>query len=276
MSTILDEILARTRSDVEQRMQKLPTEELTREDNSSLRGFRTALCGPGIAVIAEFKRRSPSAGPLRENPNVREMVMAYERGGASALSILTDGPHFGGSLEDLRTAREASTLPVLRKDFIVHPYQVHETRAAGADAVLLIVAALPAPRLSGLYEEARALGLDVLVEVHDSTELEAALAVKADLIGINNRDLRDFSVDVQRTSRLLADIPAGTVVVSESGISTAEQLRDLREEGVQGVLVGESLMRAPDPEQALRKLCRFSAPESAPGAPESTPGESTP
>lgn len=255
-------------------MRELPAEELQHDENSSLRGFRAALCRPGIAVIAEFKRRSPSAGPLRENPDVREIVTAYERGGAAALSILTEGPHFGGSLEDLRTARAASALPVLRKDFIVHPYQVHEARAAGADAVLLIVAALPSPRLSGLHEEASALGLDVLVEVHDSTELEAALAVEANLIGINNRDLRDFSVDVRRTSRLLADIPAGTVVVSESGIATAEQLRGLEEEGVQAVLVGESLMRAEDPEQTLHELCRFSARQAASPKPFSTPSES--
>ncbi len=209
-------------------------------------------------MIAEFKRRSPSAGRLREQPDVAEMVGAYERGGAAALSILTEGPHFGGSLEDLRAARAASALPVLRKDFIVDPYQLHEARAAGADAVLLIVAALPPPRLSGLYEEARGLGLDVLVEVHDSTELQAALDVRADLIGINNRDLRDFSVDVQRTSRLLADIPVGTAVVSESGIGSSEQLRVLEEQDVQAVLVGESLMRAEDPEQALRELCTFS------------------
>lgn len=256
MSTILDEILAKTRSDLERRMHELPVEKLAGEE--PLRGFREALCAPGISVIAEFKRRSPSAGRLREYADVATMVGAYERGGAAALSILTEGPHFEGTLDDLRAARAASTLPVLRKDFIVHPYQLHEARTAGADAVLLIVAALPPPRLSGLYEEASGLGLDVLVEVHDSSELEAALDVKANLIGVNNRDLRDFSVDVQRTSRLLADMPAGTVVVSESGIATAEQLRDLEQQGVHAVLMGESLMRAEDPEHALRELCTFS------------------
>jgi indole-3-glycerol phosphate synthase len=253
-TTVLEEILASTRSEVDRRMRELPVEELRLEDSPSPRGFREALCAPGIAVIAEFKRRSPSAGRLREHADLATMVGAYERGGAAALSVLTEGPHFEGSLEDLRAAREASTLPVLRKDFIVHPYQLHEARAAGADAVLLIVAALPSPLLCGLYEEARELGLDVLVEVHDSTELQAALAVEASLIGVNNRDLRDFSVDVRRTARLLADMPAGTVVVSESGIGSAEQLRALEEQGVQAVLVGESLMRAEDPELALRKL----------------------
>jgi indole-3-glycerol phosphate synthase len=258
VSTVLDEILAKTRGDVERRMRELPKEELRLDSGPSPHGFREALCGPGIAVIAEFKRRSPSAGRLRERADVAEMVGAYERGGAAALSILTEGPHFEGSLEDLRAARAASTLPVLRKDFIVDPYQLYEARAAGADAVLLIVAALAPSALDELHGQARALGLDALVEVHDSAELEAALDVKANLIGINNRDLRDFSVDVQRTSRLLAEIPPGTAVVSESGIARSEQLRELEEQGVQAVLVGESLMRAEDPEQALRELCTFS------------------
>jgi indole-3-glycerol phosphate synthase len=254
VSTILDEILDRTRGDVERRRRELPIEELRLDSSPPTRGFRDALCGPGIAVIAEFKRRSPSAGRLRERADVAEMVGAYERGGAAALSILTEGPHFEGSLEDLRAARVASSLPVLRKDFIVHPYQLHEARAAGADAVLLIVAALAPSALSDLHRQARALGLDVLVEVHDGAELAVALEVEADLIGINNRDLRDFSVDVQRTSRLLAEIPPDTAVVSESGIAHPEQLRGLQEEGVQAVLVGESLMRADDPGQALREL----------------------
>jgi indole-3-glycerol phosphate synthase len=258
LSTILEEILASTRGEVEQRRRRLPAAELRAESAPPIRGFREALVGPGIAVIAEFKRRSPSAGPLRENPDVREMVTAYERGGAAALSILTEGPHFEGSLEDLRAARAACPLPVLRKDFILDPYQLHEARAAGADAVLLIVAALDPAPLAELYTEARELALDVLVEVHDARELGVALDVGADLVGINNRDLRDFSVDVQRTSRLLDAIPPGTAVVSESGIATVEQLRGLREEGVQAVLVGELLMRARDPEQTLRELCTFS------------------
>ncbi len=210
--------------------------------------------GPGIAVIAEFKRSSPSAGQLREAPDVREIVRAYERGGAAALSVLTEGPHFEGSLEDLRAAGAACGLPVLRKDFIVDAYQLHEARAAGADAVLLIVAALAPPQLVELRGQARALGLDVLVEVHDAAELDVALESGADLVGINNRDLRDFSVDVQRTARLLAQVPATTAIVSESGIASAGQLRSLQEQGVQAVLVGESLMRAEDPERALRTL----------------------
>jgi indole-3-glycerol phosphate synthase len=170
------------------------------------------------------------------------------------MSVLTEGPHFEGSLADLRQARAACALPLLRKDFIVDTYQLHEARAAGADAVLLIVAALPPQLLATLYATARELGLDVLVEVHDSTELNVALGAGADLIGVNNRDLRDFSVDLRRTAKLLAEMPAGVVVVSESGIGSAAQLRNLQEEGVQAVLVGESLMRAGDPEGALRAL----------------------
>jgi indole-3-glycerol phosphate synthase len=258
-ANVLDEILTRTRLDLVQRKREMPLSELDAGGPSapSPRGFRAALSGSGVAVIAEFKRRSPSAGRLRGDADVGEIASAYERGGAAALSVLTEGPYFEGSLEDLCQARAACGLPILRKDFIVDPYQLHEARGAGADAVLLIVAALSREPLGALHAQARELGLDVLVEVHDSAELEVALAVGADLVGINNRDLRDFSVDVGRTARLMADIPIGVTVVSESGIGTAEQLRDLQEAGVQAVLVGESLMRAPDSEVALRALRRF-------------------
>ena len=210
---------------------------------------------PGVSVIAEHKRRSPSAGTIREGATVADVVMAYERGGAAALSILTEGAHFGGSLDDLRAARAASSLPILRKDFIVDAYQVVESAAAGADAILLIVAALDPDELAELYAEAAGLDLDVLVEVHDEEELEIALEVlDADVIGINNRNLADFSVDVDRTYELLHDIPAGKTVVSESGFHSRSQLDELERVGVDGVLVGETLMRAPDPEAALRAL----------------------
>jgi indole-3-glycerol phosphate synthase len=253
---VLERILASTREEVERRKRELPLQQLD-EQAVSVRGFHEALRQPGIAVVAEFKRRSPSAGALRERADLAEIVGAYARGGAAALSILTEGPHFEGSLEDLRAARGACELPVLRKDFIVDPYQLHEARAAGADAVLLIVAALDERQLGALHEAAGALGLDALVEVHDRDELHAALSVGARLIGINNRDLRDFSVDVQRTSELMAEIPPGVTVVSESGISGPEQLRALHAQGVQAVLVGETLMRAPDPQAALRALQGF-------------------
>jgi indole-3-glycerol phosphate synthase len=219
------------------------------------RPFNEALVRPGLSLIAEFKRRSPSAGEIAANADVAAQVGCYERGGAAALSVLTDEPHFGGSLDDLRAARAACTLPILRKDFIVDAYQVVESAVAGADAILLIVAALDEDALHELYAEARAIDLDVLVEVHDEEELTMALeVVDADVIGINNRNLTDLSVDVERTFQLLSDVPAGKTVVSESGFHSRAQLDELERVGVDGVLVGESLMRAPDPEAALRAL----------------------
>jgi indole-3-glycerol phosphate synthase len=218
------------------------------------RSFGDALSEDGIGVIAEFKRRSPSAGTLRETPDLTEIVGAYERGGAVAVSILTEGPNFGGALEDLRRARAACELPLLRKDFVVDPYQLYEALDAGADAVLLIVAALGQAQLASLHDAARAVGLDALVEVHDRQELHRALEVGAEIIGVNNRDLRDFSVEVERTEVLMEDIPDGVTVVSESGIAYAEQVRRLRKRGVHAVLVGESLMRSADPAAALREL----------------------
>jgi indole-3-glycerol phosphate synthase len=256
--SVLDRIVDATREDVRRRRRDVPLAELEgrlaapRED----RPFSEALARPGISVIAEHKRRSPSAGDLRAGANVTELVQAYERGGAAAVSILTEGPHFGGTLEDLREARAASALPILRKDFIVDRYQVFESAVAGADALLLIVAALDEDDdLVALYREAIGLDLDVLVEVHEEGELERALdLLDADVIGINNRDLVDFSVDLERTYELLSDVPAGKTVVSESGIHAREQLDDLERVGVDAVLVGEGLMRAPDPEAACREL----------------------
>jgi indole-3-glycerol phosphate synthase len=268
-ATVLERILRTTREEVARRKRELPTDQLEGggEVPAARRSLHAALTGPGISVIAEFKRRSPSAGALRERPDVAELVGAYERGGAAAVSILTEGPHFDGSLEDLREARAACALPLLRKDFIVDPYQLHEARAGGADAVLLIVAALEEPTLRALHEQARELGLEVLVEVHDGAELARANEAGARLIGINNRDLRDFSVDVERTFALLEEVPDGGVVVSESGIATAAQLRRLEQRGVRAVLVGETLMRSPDPEGALRELLS--------GRGERSPGESS-
>ena len=255
--SVLERIVESTRNDVRRRREQVPLAEL--EQAVAARGedrpFSEALLQPGVSVIAEHKRRSPSAGAIREGATVSEIVCAYERGGAAALSVLTEGPHFGGSLDDLREARSTTALPILRKDFIVDPYQVFESAAAGADALLLIVAALDARELAELHREAVALDLDVLVEVHDEDELEAALeVVDADILGINNRDLTDFSVDLERTFELLVDVPAGKTVVSESGIHAREQLEDLERVGVDAVLVGEGLMRAPDPEEATRAL----------------------
>ena len=254
---VLDRIVASTREDVRRRREEVPLAKLESElaGRGDDRPFQEALTLPGVSVIAEHKRRSPSAGTIREGATVAEVVLAYQRGGAAAISILTESRHFGGSLEDLREARATCELPILRKDFIVDPYQLYESAAAGADAILLIVAALEPRVLGELYGEARTLDLDVLVEVHDEDELDCALEqLDADVIGINNRNLTDFSVDVERTFELLADIPAGKTVVSESGFHSREQLDALERVGVDGVLVGESLMRADDPGAALRAL----------------------
>jgi indole-3-glycerol phosphate synthase len=268
--TVLGRILESTRAELRTRERAVPGEQLraralearAARAGAAREGFRAALSGPGIAVIAEFKRRSPSAGELRAAPDRDALLAAYARGGARALSVLTEGPHFGGTLEDLREARRSCALPVLRKDFILDDYQLHEALLAGADAVLLIVAALDQPQLAALHGQARELGLDVLVEVHDRAELARALALDADLIGVNNRDLRDFSVEVRRTLELRGEIPAGVTVVSESGIARAGQLRELESRGVDAVLVGEALMRATDPEAALRALLNAAEPES--------------
>jgi indole-3-glycerol phosphate synthase len=254
---VLDRIVSATLEDVERRRNSVPLSQLEQAVSQRPEGrpFTEALQRPGISLIAEHKRRSPSAGQIREGATVTDVVQAYERGGATALSVLTEGPHFGGSLDDLREARAASALPILRKDFIVDAYQVYESAVTGADAILLIVAALEPRQLVELYAEARELDLDVLVEVHDEAELACALEkVDADVIGINNRNLSDFSVDIERTFELLADVPAGKTVVSESGFHSREQLDELERVGVDGVLIGESLMRAPDPEAALRAL----------------------
>jgi indole-3-glycerol phosphate synthase len=254
--SVLDRIVDATREEVRRRSRALPVAELESQlSGRDERPFREALIRPGVSVIAEHKRQSPSAGEIRPGSSVGEIVTAYERGGASALSILTEGPHFGGSLEDLRAAREASGLPILRKDFIVDPYQVYETAVSGADALLLIVAALEPREIEELHNLARSLDLDVLVEVHTEDDLTCALEViDADVIGINNRDLSDFTVDVQRTYDLLADVPAGKIVVSESGFHARDQLDELERVGIDACLVGESLMRSPDPEAALRVL----------------------
>jgi len=256
MSNVLERIVDVTRGEVRKRRQAVPLADLeARVHAREGRPFSEALIGPGVSVIAEHKRRSPSAGEIRAGATVTDIARAYERGGAAALSILTEGAHFGGSLADLEEALAATNLPILRKDFIVDPYQVYESAAVGADAILLIVAALEPDDLAALHREALGLDLDVLVEVHDEEELSTALEViDADVIGINNRDLTDFSVDVERTYELLSDVPAGKTVVAESGFHSREQLEELERVGIDAVLIGETLMRAPDPEAALRDL----------------------
>ncbi|MDH3450404.1 MAG: indole-3-glycerol phosphate synthase TrpC, partial [Gammaproteobacteria bacterium] len=206
------------------------------------------------AVIAEIKKASPSKGVIREDFDAVEIARSYLAGGASCLSVLTDRDFFQGHEDFLVAAREASGLPVIRKDFIVDTYQVIESRALGADCILLIVAALDDESLAGLHGEARLLGMDVLVEVHDRDELERALRLDLELIGINNRDLRTFETSLDTTISLLELVPAGCLVVTESGIHSREDVALMRSHEVHAFLVGEAFMRAPDPGQELRKL----------------------
>jgi indole-3-glycerol phosphate synthase len=252
----LDQLLATTRDDVARRRAQVPGDELRARlgTRGGSRPFKEALVRPGLSLIAEFKRGSPSAGEIRPDATVSSMVTAYEEGGAAALSVLTEPHKFLGSLDDLQEARRASSLPILRKDFIVDPYQLWESALAGADAILLIVAALADEDLRLLYEETAALDLDCVVEVHDVEDLERALELGAEVIGINNRNLHSFEVDIETTHELCSDVPAGKTVVSESGYGTREQLDELDRIGVDAVLIGEALMRAPDPEALIREL----------------------
>jgi indole-3-glycerol phosphate synthase len=253
---MIEELVGSARAGAERRRAEVPLEELEGRlaERPEQRPFGEALVRPGLSVIAEFKRRSPSAGAIRPGATPAEIARGYDEAGAAALSVLTDGPHFGGSLEDLREARAACELPILEKDFIVDRYQLYEAAIAGADAVLLIVAALDPDQLRRLHEEARTLDLDVVVEVHKEWELETALTADAEVIGINNRDLDDFTVDIQTTFELITDVPAGKTVVSESGIADRPTLEELERVGVDAVLIGEALMRADDPGAKLRQL----------------------
>jgi indole-3-glycerol phosphate synthase len=257
---ILDEILAHKHEEVRLARQQLSAADLERRARASgepLRGFRDALReAPAPRVIAEIKRRSPSRGEIRPDFDPVGCAKAYVEAGAAAISVLTDERFFGGQLDYLDLVRRAVPLPLLRKDFVVDPYQVDEARVAGADAVLLIAGALSAESLIDLRARALGLGMDALVEVHDEEELERALGSGADLIGINNRDLRSFQTDLGVTERLAPRIPRGIVVVSESGIFTPEDVLRLTDAGAHAFLIGESLMREDDVGIALRRVRR--------------------
>jgi len=219
------------------------------------RGFAAALRGrDSLAVISEIKRRSPSKGDLFPDLDPAALARTYETGGAACLSVLTDTEFFGGSVADLQAARAACDLPVLRKDFTVDARDVVDARLMGADAVLLIVAALSDSELRAFHELASALGLDALVEVHDASELDRALAVGAGLIGVNQRDLSSFTVDRDLAAKLRPSMPDGAVTVAESGVRDAADARSLRAAGYDAVLVGESLVTSPDPAAAVREL----------------------
>lgn len=260
--SFLAEILEHKRRELAQARERQPADALARRARSlaqAPRGFRRALeLASPPRMIAEIKRRSPSRGEIRPDFDAVACARAYASAGAAAISVLTDERYFGGSLELLARVREAVSLPLLRKDFIVDAYQVDEARVHGADAVLLIAAALDDGMLRELAAHAEGLGLDALVEVHDERELETALAAGADLIGINNRDLRTFETDLGVTERLAPRVPEGVVVVAESGIFTRTDMMRLAAAGAHAFLVGESLMREPDVAGALRRLRRAS------------------
>ena len=259
-STILDKILARKREEVAARRRSDPLASLERRitEQTPSRGFARALqakvAAAEPAVIAEVKKASPSKGVIRPDFQPQQIAASYQAGGASCLSVLTDVDFFQGADAYLAAARQACELPVLRKDFTVDPYQVVEARAIGADAILLIVAALDADQLRELAGVAAEVGVDVLVEVHDRAQLESALELETPLIGINNRDLRSFETRLETTLELLPWVPAERVVITESGIHTTEDVALMRNHQVHGFLVGEAFMRAQEPGEKLREM----------------------
>lgn len=258
--TILTRILARKDEEVAERLQAVTEADLLAlaEKQSAPRGFIDALNARIIsgdaAVIAEIKKASPSKGVMRADFHPADIAKSYAEGGAACLSVLTDADFFQGHEDFLIAARDACDLPVIRKDFITHGYQVTEARAIGADCVLLIVAALDDAQLRDLHQQANALGMDVLVEVHDAVELERALALDLKLVGINNRNLHTFETSLNTTLDLLPRIPEGVTIITESGIQTRDDVELMRDHDVNGFLVGEAFMREEDPGQALKNL----------------------
>lgn len=258
MATRLDEILSVTRHNLAKTKSAARTHALEKlAESHRPRGFRKALLQrseTGPAIIAELKKASPSKGLIRADFEAATLATELEAAGAAALSVLTDAPHFQGSLENLQVASAAVKIPCLRKDFIVDPLQIVEARAHGADAILLIVAALDDEELRKLRHEAKALGLDVLCEVHERDEMKRAAYLGFDLIGVNNRDLRSFHVNVDNALSFREDFPPNAVRVAESGIEDRETIHRLRDAGYHAFLMGETLMRAPSPGAALREL----------------------
>lgn len=257
--TYLDAILARKREEVAALRAATPEAELRARlaDAPPARDLAATLSPRGgpTRVIAEVKRASPSAGAISAGLDAAAQARRYQAAGAAAISVLTDGPGFGGSLADLVAVRAAVDVPVLRKDFTLDAWQLVEARAAGADAALLIVAALPGDALRRLHDACGELGLSALVEVHDAAEVERALAIGAAVVGVNNRDLRTFQVDLSTSERLVPAFPDGVKGVAESGVRTGADARRLRAAGAPNLLVGEALVRAPDPGALLRELC---------------------
>ncbi|PVG83643.1 indole-3-glycerol phosphate synthase TrpC [Nocardioides gansuensis] len=254
--SVLDQIVSGVREDLARREAATPLADLRAAlaDVAPPRDPMPHFREPGSSVIAEVKRRSPSKGDLADIPDPAALAAAYERGGAAAISVLTEERRFGGSLDDLRAVRSAVDTPLLRKDFIVTSYQLVEARAAGADLALLIVAALDDETLHRLYDEARDLGLTVLVEVHDERETERAVELGAELVGVNARNLKTLAVDDDTFGRLAPLVPGDRVLVAESGISGPDDVKRFVSEGARAVLVGEALVREGDPETAVRAM----------------------
>ena len=251
--SFLSEIIERKRQRLASAKRTIPFDNFERR--SDPHRFRQALLNDGINIIAEFKRRSPSKGVIRADADLEQIARSYEAGGAAAISVLTEEDYFSGSLDDLRTIKSIVDLPVLRKDFIFDDYQIYESAAAGADAVLLIVAALDDEKLVSLRRLAEdSLGLDALVEVHTREEMQRAIACGANVIGVNNRNLHTFEVSIETSLSLAKEAPPGTVLISESGLNNSTDLARLRDAGYHGFLIGESLMRSENPGAALRDL----------------------
>lgn len=249
--SFLSEIIERKRRRLAALKRAVPFDAVERRSNPHR--LRQALLRDGVNIIAEFKRRSPSKGIIRGDADLKQIVKSYAAGGAAAISVLTEEDYFSGSLDDLRVAKDIVDLPVLRKDFIVDEYQIYESAAAAADAILLIVAALDDEKLASLRSFAEdKLGIDALIEVHTREEMQRAIACGANLIGVNNRNLHTFEVSLDTSLSLAKAAPAGTVLISESGLKHSIDLARLRNAGYRGFLIGESLMRSENPEAALR------------------------
>lgn len=258
--TRLEEIIAFKRQELAEAKRAWPLSRLEKElkGRPPARNFRAAIRRPGaLSLIAEFKRASPSAGPIRPDADPVSVAKEYAKAGAQAISVLTDQKFFSGTLDDLRSVKEAVPLPVLRKDFLLEEYAVVESSAAGADAVLLIAAILPRPTFKRLIELARNLSLEALVEVHTERELGEALEAGAELIGVNNRDLATLQVDLKTAERLFQRIPPGKVRVSESGLRSRQDVELVRSHGADAVLIGEELMGSADPARKIKELMGF-------------------
>ncbi|MBS3942094.1 MAG: indole-3-glycerol phosphate synthase TrpC [Actinobacteria bacterium] len=266
MATYLDDLLVGSRRRVDEARAREPLEALRERAREAPRGpsFHAALSGPGVSVIAEVKRASPSKGPLAPDLNAPAQAAAYVSGGAAAISVLTEPDQFLGSLLDLADVA-ALGVPALRKDFVIDPYQVWEAKAAGASAVLLIVAALDEPMLALLHAEAQAAGLDVLVEIHDASEAAAAKRIDAGIVGVNARDLRTFELDRDGFARLRSQLDDHVIAVSESGVRDADDVRRAATDGADAVLVGETLVLAADPQAAVSELVAAGVGPPAPG-----------